>query len=287
MAGAWFMNGIQTDGAHRPCVIYAVSDSAGETGEAVVRAAVAQFHAARTEIRRRPFVTDKSLLASIVAEARDEQAIILYTLVLPHLREAMADYARKDGVTAIDALGPLLDALEARTGVRPEYKPGLNHQLDDDYFRRVEAVEFAVKHDDAKDFSGILKADIVLIGVSRTSKTPLSMYLAHRKFKVANVPLVPELRLPDELLRVPRWRIIGLTIGKQDLNQIRRERLRALGLPDTAPYAAPERIERELAYAREVMDRLGCLVIDVSRRAVEETASMIMEHIRNAGGHPV
>jgi hypothetical protein len=281
------MDGNRMDGGNRPCVIYAVSDSAGETGEAVVRAAVAQFHSARTEIRRRPFVTDKSHLAAIVAEAREEQAIILYTLVLPHLREAMARYARRDGVTAIDALGPMLDALEERTGIRPKYKPGLNHQLDEDYFRRVEAVEFAVRHDDAKDHSGILKADIVLIGVSRTSKTPLSMYLAHRKFKVANVPLVPELKLPDELMRVPVWRIIGLTIGKQDLNQIRKERLKALGLPDSAPYAAPERIERELAYAREVMDRLGCVVIDVSRRAVEETASLIMEHIRNAGGQPV
>jgi Uncharacterized protein conserved in bacteria len=281
------MDGNRTTEANRPCVIYAVSDSAGETGEAVVRAAVAQFHSAPTEIRRRPFVTDKSHIAAIVAEARDEQAIILYTLVLPHLREAMGHYARRDGVMAIDALGPLLDGLELRTGIKPEYKPGLNHQLDADYFRRVEAVEFAVKHDDAKDHSGILKADIVLIGVSRTSKTPLSMYLAHRKFKVANVPLVPELKLPDELARVPSWRIIGLTIDNQDLNQIRRERLKALGLPDTAMYAAPERIERELAYAREVMDRLGCVVIDVSRRAVEETASLIMEHIRNAGGQPI
>jgi Uncharacterized protein conserved in bacteria len=280
------MNGHRMDDAPRHAVIYAVSDSAGETGEAVVRAAVAQFHSARTEIRRRPFVTDKSHIAAIVAEARDERAIILYTLVLPHLREAMARYAKRDGVTAIDALGPLLDALESRTGIRPKYKPGLNHQLDADYFRRVEAVEFAVKHDDAKDHSGILKADIVLIGVSRTSKTPLSMYLAHRKFKVANVPLVPELKLPDELTRVPRTRIIGLTIGKHDLNQIRKERLKALGLPDTAPYATPERIERELAYAREVMDRLGCVVIDVSRRAVEETASLIMEHVRNAGVQP-
>jgi hypothetical protein len=271
----------------RPCVIYAVSDSAGETGEAVVRAAVAQFHLAETEIRRRPFVTDESHLAAIVAEARNERAIILYTLVLPRLREAMARHARHGGVTAIDALGPLLDALESRTGVTPEYKPGLNHQLDEDYFRRIEAIEFAVRHDDAKDHSGILNADIVLIGVSRTSKTPLSMYLAHRKFKVANVPLVPELKLPDELMRVPKRRIVGLTIGKDDLNQIRKERLKALGLPDTAPYAAPERIERELAYARDVMDRLGCIVIDVSRRAVEETASLIMEHIRNAGNHPI
>lgn len=265
-------------------ILYVVSDSAGETGESVVRAAVAQFHPAQADIRRRPFVLNEGHIAAIVDEARDEQAVILYTLVLPHLREAMAAYARQAGVRAIDALGPLLDCLEEMTGLTPRYEPGLNHQLDADYFRRVEAIEFAVKHDDAKDSTGILKADIVLIGVSRTSKTPLSMYLAHRKFKVANVPLVPELKLPEELTRVPSARIVGLTIGKHDLNLIRRERLKALGLPDTAPYAAPERIEHELAYARGVMERLGCVVIDVSRRAVEETASLIMEHIRNANG---
>ena len=120
----------------------------------------------------------------------------------------------------------------------------------------------------------------MLVGVSRTSKTPLSMYLAHRMFKVANVPLVPELKLPEELFRVPKSRIVGLTIGTHSLNVIRKERLKALGLPDSAPYAAPERIERELAYAQEVMRRLGCFVIDVSHRAVEETASLIMERVR-------
>lgn len=264
----------------RDIVIYVVSDSAGETGEIVVRAATAQFHPANAEIRRKSFVQDEGTIAGVAAKAADEQAVILYTLVMPHLREAMARYAKECGVTAIDAIGPLIDSLEQQTGTRARQEPGLNHVLDADYFRKVEAVEFAVKYDDAKDHSGILKADIVLVGVSRTSKTPLSMYLAHRKFKVANVPLVPELKLPEELFRVPKSRIVGLTIGTHYLNIIRKERLKALGLPNNAPYAAPERIEQELAYADDVMQRLGCVVIDVSHRAVEETASLIMEKVR-------
>lgn len=264
----------------RDIVIYVVSDSAGETGEVLVRAAVAQFHPAHVDIRRKTFVQDVETIAGVAANAADEQAVILYTLVLPHLREAMAAEAGARGVTAIDAIGPLIDGLERQTGKTARYEPGLNHVLDADYFRKVEAVEFAVKYDDAKDCTGILKADIVLVGVSRTSKTPLSMYLAHRMFKVANVPLVPELKLPDELFRVPKSRIVGLTIGMDNLNVIRKQRLKALGLPDNAAYAAPERIERELQYAADVMARLGCPVIDVSHRAVEETASLIMENVR-------
>lgn len=261
-------------------VIYVVSDSAGDTGEVVVRAAVAQFHPAYADIRRAPFVMDEGTIARVVEHAASSGAVILYTLVLQHLREAMARIAEERGVRAVDLLGPLLESLELQTGKLPRREPGLNHVLDADYFRKVEAVEFAVKYDDAKDYSGILKADIVLVGVSRTSKTPLSMYLAHKKYKVANVPLVPELKLPPELFKLPKSRIIGLTIGTHYLNIIRKERLKALGLPDNASYATMSRIEHELAYADDVMKRLGCVVIDVSHKAVEETASLILEQVR-------
>jgi len=261
-------------------VIYVVSDSAGDTGEVVVRAAVAQFHPAYADIRRAPFVQDEGTIVRVVEHAAEHDAVILYTLVLEQLREAMASHAARKGVRAIDLLGPLIDGLQRQTGRAPRREPGLNHVLDADYFRKVEAVEFAVKYDDAKDYSGILKADIVLVGVSRTSKTPLSMYLAHKKYKVANVPLVPELKLPPELFKLPKARIIGLTIGTHYLNIIRKERLKALGLPDNASYATMSRIEQELAYADDVMKRLGCVVIDVSHKAVEETASLILERVR-------
>lgn len=266
--------------ANPEVVVYVVSDAAGDTGELVVRAAIAQFHPINAEIRRAPFITDVDGLQRIAIQAKQVDAIVLYTLVIPHLRDSMRRLTESSGIKAIDLLGSFIETLEMRTGRKSRQEPGLNHVLDEDYFRKVEAVEFAVKYDDARDTSGVLKADIVLVGVSRTSKTPLSMYLAHQKFKVANVPLVPELKPPDELFKLRKPKVIGLTIGVPYLNTIRKERLKALGLPNNASYATTDRIEKELQYADAIMKQLGCVVIDVSHRAVEETASLIMEYVR-------
>ncbi len=261
-------------------VVYVVSDAAGDTGELVVRAAIAQFHPIHADIRRAPFITDDASLQRIAEQAKQSDGIMLYTLVRPQLRDSMKRFAELYDVKAIDLLGSFIETLELKTGKKSRQEPGLNHVLDADYFKKVEAVEFAVKYDDARDTSGVLKADIVLVGVSRTSKTPLSMYLAHQKFKVANVPLLPELNPPDELFKIPTKKIIGLTIGVPYLNVIRKERLKALGLPNTAAYATTDRIEQELLHASEIMKKLNCVVIDVSHRAVEETASLIMEYVR-------
>ncbi|WP_168119469.1 pyruvate, water dikinase regulatory protein [Paenibacillus sp. HB172176] len=261
-------------------IVYVVSDAAGDTGDLVVRAAIAQFHPIHADIRRAPFIMDEAALERVTEMAKRSHAIMLYTLVKPKLRDEMRRLSEASGVTAIDLLGPFIETLEHRTGRKSRQEPGLNHVLDADYFRKVEAVEFAVKYDDARDTSGVMKADIVLVGVSRTSKTPLSMYLAHQKFKVANVPLVPEIKPPDELFKLPRGKIVGLTIDTTYLNVIRKERLKALGLPNTAAYATTKRIEEELQYAETIMKELGCVVIDVSHRAVEETASLIMEYVR-------
>lgn len=265
---------------HSDVIVYVVSDAAGDTGELVVRAAIAQFHPIGADIRRAPFITNEIALENVAIKAKEIDAIVMYTLVIPHLREAMKRLAEQLNVQAIDLLGPFIETLEQRTGRKSRQEPGLNHVLDEDYFKKVEAVEFAVKYDDARDTSGVLKADIILVGVSRTSKTPLSMYLAHQKYKVANVPLVPEIKIPEELFRIQKSKIIGLTINLSYLNVIRKERLKALGLPDTALYATPERIEYELGYANGIMEKLGCTIIDVSHRAVEETASLIMEKIK-------
>jgi len=266
--------------ANPEVIVYVVSDAAGDTGELVVRAAIAQFHPINADIRRAPFITSMDALQRIVQRAKEEQAIVLYTLVMPHLRDCMRKLAEASGIDAIDLLGSFIETLEQRTGKKSRQEPGLNHVLDENYFRKVDAVEFAVKYDDARDTSGVLQADIVLVGVSRTSKTPLSMYLAHQKYKVANVPLVPELKPPDQLFQIPAGKIIGLTIDVPYLNIIRKERLKALGLPDSASYATTDRIEKELAYADSIMKKLGCVIIDVSHRAVEETASLIMEYVR-------
>ncbi|MCY0881655.1 MAG: kinase/pyrophosphorylase, partial [Firmicutes bacterium] len=165
----------------------------------------------------------------------------------------------------------------------PKLVPGLSHRLDRSYFERVDAIEFAVKYDDGKDTRGIIEADLVILGVSRTSKTPLSLYLANHRLKVANIPLVPEVPAPKELFAAGRKKSVGLTIDPELLMSIRRQRLKSLGLGIGAQYASLDRIMTELEYAWEVYRRLGCPVIDVSNHAVEETATRVLE-IRQKGG---
>lgn len=216
----------------------------------------------------------------MIEEASANGAVVCYTIVSPDLREHMADRALSSDVEVVDVLGPMLKSIEKTTGMIPRNQAGLIHSLDHEYFKRVEAVEFAVKYDDGKNPLGLLKADIVIIGVSRTSKTPLSMYLAHKQVKVANVPLVPELQPPDELFRVPPYKIIGLLIDPFKLNEIRSERLKTMGLSDTAAYADMKRINEELTYAKGIMRRLHCQIINVSNRAIEETAGIILDYVR-------
>jgi len=258
-------------------VIYIISDSIGETAELVGRAAASQFDSGNAEIRRVPYVTHPEEIPEIVAQAARDAGIIIFTLVMPHLREMLLKEAHRHGLPAVDILGPVLEALEGVTGRKPRFEPGLMRKVDEEYFRRVEAIEFAVKYDDGKDPRGITEADIVVLGVSRTGKTPLCMYLAHKRIKAANIPLVPEVPVPPEVFSLPLNQVVGLTIQHDYLVTIRRERLKTLGLPAEAEYASKERVEKELAYAEEVMCRIGCAVIDVTGKAVEETASKVLE----------
>lgn len=274
------MVGITTKQEKQP-IVFVVSDSVGETADFVVKAAVSQFNSGFVDIRRVAFVNNLVHITEIVNEAKDTAAIIAYTIVLEELREALVNEAKKHGVPIVDILGPMVDALAKVSGRSPKMKPGLLRKLDKNYFSKVEAIEFAVKYDDGKDPRGILRADVVIIGVSRTSKTPLCMYLAHKSIKAANVPLVPEVAPPEEVFNLARNRVVGLTIKPELLNEIRQERLRTLGLKSGADYASLERILNELDYADAVMRKVGCPVVDVSNKAVEETASKILEIIRH------
>lgn len=260
--------------------IYAASDSVGETAEQVARAVMRQFDVAEFSVKRFSFINDKEAIDDLISKARQENAFIVFTLVVEELRDYLAQKAALYDIGAVDILTPVLLPLVKELGLSPKYEPGLLRKLDDKYFKKVEAVEFAVKYDDGKDTRGILLADIVLIGVSRTSKTPLSMYLAHKNLKVANIPLVPEVSPPEELKHIPSKRIIGLTLNIDNLNKIRKERLKAMGLKDTANYAAFERILDELTYADDIMKKLNCKVIDTTNKAVEETASIILNYIQ-------
>lgn len=261
-------------------VIYIVSDSLGETAELVVRAAESQFNGGQSVIRRIPYVMDRKTVLETVEAAKEENALIVFTLVIPELQAALIERAEELKVAYIDLMGPMIDQMALLFKKPPKKEPGLIHKLDAEYFRKVEAIEFAVKYDDGRDPRGLLRADVVLIGVSRTSKTPLSMYLAHKGLKVANVPLVPEVEPPNELFMIPSEQCIGLVIDPHQLTTIRRERLKSLGLSSDANYASLERILQEIEYAEKVIKKVACPTIDVSNKAVEETANIILDIIK-------
>ena len=262
---------------------FIVSDSVGETAELVARAALSQFDFKNYEIRRYSFVSETEQVTEMLEEADPDNTVILYTMVVPLMRKFLMEEIKRRNLPAIDLMSGLMEMLETRLGLKPKGEAGLIRKLDEQYFRRIEAIEFAVKYDDGKDPRGLKNADIVLIGISRTSKTPLSMYLAHRNIKVANVPLVPEVSPPKELFNVKPQKIIGLTTDPYKLIEIRKERIKALGLQDNANYASIQRIIEELEYADALMRKLGCPIIDVSARAVEESASIILEICREIG----
>lgn len=259
--------------------VYVVSDSLGDTAESVAKATISQFDE-NIDVVRVPFIRHAEQVEKVVEEAAEHHAVVCHTLVSPELRQTFEKIAEAKHVRYVDILGPMMDMVGTITTSKPRMKPGIIHKLDEEYFKKVEAIEFAVKYDDGKNPAGFAKADIVFIGVSRTSKTPLSMYMAHKKYKVANLPLVPEVPLPEEIFHVPPYRIIGLIIDPYKLNTIRAERMKALGFSGSANYTDIARIQDELTYAKEVMRQLHCLVIDVSNKAIEETASRIMAIIQ-------
>lgn len=258
-------------------MIYVCSDAVGETAEAVVKATLRQFSSENVKIKRFGHLRSEDEISRIVAEAARNGGFISYTLVQPELRALMKEESMKHGVTAVDVMGPMMQAFVDTFGSFPKREPGLLHSIDEAYHKRMEAIEFAVKYDDGKDVRGLLQAQVILIGVSRTSKTPVSVYLSHKGIKTANLPLMPEVNPPAELKSGPGRLIVGLTMNPEHLLQIRTERLKALGLPASAQYASAERIQEELNYASSIMKSLNCPVIDVTNRAIEETAGIISE----------
>ena len=265
-------------------VVYVLSDSIGETGEQVARAAVSQFNSGKYEVIRFPYITEEEQITEIFEEAKNEKSIIVFTIVIEELRQFVLEKSIEFEIPAVDLMSPVLNAIESVVGFQPKRESGIIRRLDEQYFKKVEAVEFAVKYDDGKDTRGIKKADVILVGVSRTSKTPLSMYLAHKNYKVANVPLVPEVPPPTELFDKDPRRVFGLVANPGKLNEIRQERLKSLGLSNNANYASIARIEEELVYSKRLMETLKCRVIDVSNKAVEETAGIIIDMMKEDFG---
>lgn len=257
--------------------IFVLSDSVGDTAELVIKAGLSQFLTNDYDIQRVPYVEDKATIDETLQLVKEKDGIVGFTIVDPSLREYINSQAKIFEIEAIDIMGPMMESMERVFHDQPRLEPGLVYKLDKEYFKRIESIEFAVRYDDGRDPRGISRADIVLIGVSRTSKTPLSQYLAHKRIKVANVPVVPEVDAPEELFNIDPRKCIGLKIVPEKLNDIRKERLKALGLGEHATYANEERINEELIYFNKLVKKIGCDVIDVSNKAVEETANIILQ----------
>jgi len=264
-----------------PKRIDVLSDSTGETAEKVVRAAMLQFPHSGAHIRVHTRVRTKEAVRPILERAANEQALIVFTVVSPELREYIHAASYELKVEALDLIGSLIGKLSTFLDRQPINTPSGMLPLSDEYFRRIEAVEFTVKSDDGKEPRNFKKADLVLVGVSRTSKTPLSTLLAQRGLKVANLPLVLGVATPPELEDAQQDRIVGLTIGLDPLVEIRKARLKQLGLSVDASYGLRDQVKEELEYAQRIFRaHPQWPVIDVTGRAIEETAVIILESLK-------
>lgn len=257
-------------------VVFTMSDSSGETAEAVARACLVQFPPSSVSIYRFPQVRSAKQITTLVEDIKDKNALIAYTLVLPEFREALKQATKKYKIPSIDLLTQLIDKLSELTNQNPLAQPGRLHLLDETYYKRIESVDFAIRYDDGKNPDGIKQADVILIGVSRTSKTPNCMYLAqHYGLKAANVPIVLGIEPPMTLYQIPSSKIVGLTIDSNLLQDIRTTRAQVMGLSAATDYTDSDRIYQEVRHAKNIFRELKCHVINVSAKAIEEISSEI------------
>lgn len=255
---------------------FLISDAVGSLVNDIFQSVSVQFPSVDFKVTNFPFVQHDDMLLPILKQAKIEDASIIASFINKDLNQMAEDYCQMAGIFYINVLDQIIDQIVEKTGEKPSGKPGIRHQLDDEYYKRIEALEFAVNNDDGQHPKRFVDADIVLLGISRTSKTPLSMYLANMGYKVANLPLVPESRIPDIIFEIDRGKIIGLTNDVNVLNKFRRERMRSYGIEDASLYTNDARIEKELAYANDLYEKLNCPVINVADRSIEETATLIL-----------
>lgn len=259
--------------------LHLLSDSTGETLEMIAKAALAQFDDAEVVRHFWPMVRSRQHLDRIVGELATNPGLVLYTLVNAETRLRLEDRCRALGLPHVAALDVVTAALEDRLGQEARGRPGRQHAMDAAYFARVDAIQFTIAHDDGIGWENWEEAEIVLAGVSRTSKTPTSIYLANRGYKVANIPLVVESPPPASLFRLKNPLVVGLTTAPRRLVEIRRNRLLSLNETTATPYVDEEEVEREVAFARRLFADNGWPVIDVSRRSIEETAAAVIRLI--------
>lgn len=261
--------------------IFVLSDGTGETADQMIKAALVQYVRDGLKIIRYKNVRTESQVASIFEEAHNVRAVLVYTVVSDNLRTFLQKMSAQSGVPSVDLLGNLLELLSKFLRKDPHSQPGLFHQVNEYYFRRIEAIEFTVKHDDGRYADNLAEADIILVGLSRTSKTPLSVYLSYKGWKVANVPVVKGIPLPEKLFQTDQRKIVGLIIGPETLSSIRRERLIKMGEDPTGEYASLEHVIEEIEYCKELYRKnRRWPVFDVTGKALEETATEVEKFIR-------
>ncbi|MBE6053987.1 MAG: kinase/pyrophosphorylase [Clostridium sartagoforme] len=260
--------------------IFAVSDSIGETAEQVSLAAASQFKG-DVEVKRIPYVKELDDVEDLIKELDQcDDCIVVSTIITVSVREYLTQKCLEKNISIINVLGPIVNVASSILNKMPDNNPGAMRNIDDVYYKRIEAMEFAMQYDDSKDYRGLKNADVVLVGLSRTSKTPLCMYLANKGLKAINIPLMPEVEIPNELFEVDRKKVFGLVIDPLHLIEIRKRRLDKFHrIPTGIEYASDGRILEEFDFADKVMRRIGCKTIDVTQRAIEDTALIILKSL--------
>jgi hypothetical protein len=265
-----------------------VSDGGGATAEAAVGAATVQFPGVDFAVLRRPGIRAREQVLEVVREASNGRAIVVHTMVIQELRSLLVRECRLRLIPQFDLIGPLISHISQEVGLRPILQPGAARELDAAYFRRIDAIQFTVQHDDGQAIETIGEADIILVGVSRSSKTPLSIFLSMLGWRVANVPIILGVAPPPRLDEVEQAKIVALTIKVEQLVQMRRARLQLLERPETGDYADPELVREELAYLRQVIRRgYPWPAVDITNKSIEESAKEVIalvESQRPSGG---
>jgi regulator of PEP synthase PpsR (kinase-PPPase family) len=259
--------------------VFAISDATGKTCETVVQAALSQFKTTQIILKTISNVRSIEQINEVIDMALVVDGIIIYTMVSTDLRQKLSELGRLHAVPTVDILGPVLTRFTDFLEISPLAQPGLFRQLDSDYFKRIEALDYTIKHDDGIGVSTLNEAEIVILGVSRTTKTPVSIYLSYRGWKVANIPVIPDFTLPKELFSIDQDKIIGLNINPNRLHLIRMERQSKLNDYDLGDYTDPEKIKSEIASGLRLYQENSWPVVNVTYKSIEETATDIMRII--------
>lgn len=265
--------------------LHLVSDATGETIHSLARACVAQFDGAEALEHFWNMVRSERQLSMVIEGVREYGGVVVFSLVNPKLRRQLEEACLTMGITSVPIIDPVLKALEVHLGMESRAKPGRQHVLDDEYFDRIEAMTYTLAHDDGQKAERLEKADVVLIGVSRTSKTPTCIYLANRGIRAANIPFVPSIGLPESIDTLKRPLIVGLTTDTQSLVAIRRQRMKLIAAghetSHKSDYIDIDLVKDEILAARRLFNQRGWPVINVARRSIEETSAEIMTLLSN------